>query len=103
MPTNRIRRTRSARPSTITDRMRLYLETGDYCGRGLPPDSPGKVETFMLGNPNAEGRERLRAIWLLHRKDIHRQWTADKRPGRPWAAKKFDKAAAPARERRRNA
>ena len=92
MPTNRTRRTRTARPSSITDRMRLYLSTGDYCGRGLPLDSPGKVEAFRLAHPSAEARARLRAVWLEVRAEILTEWQRAKRPGRPWAAKEFDHA-----------
>ncbi len=87
MPTNRNRRTRAIRPP-FTDRMRYYLENGDYLGRILPPDSPGRVEVFMLAGPNR--RTELRAVWLRHREEIYRDWKMEKRRGKPWAAREFD-------------
>ncbi|OGP68416.1 MAG: hypothetical protein A2W27_11010 [Deltaproteobacteria bacterium RBG_16_44_11] len=89
MPTNRRRRTRKIIKSILTDSLRQYLEMGDYCGKGLPLDSPGRIQTFMLAHPSK--RPQLKETWLRHRAEILQQWKAEKRPGLPWAEKEFGK------------
>ncbi len=88
MPTNRKRRTRAASPP-LYESVRRYLLTGDHsCRELLPTDHRGRIEAFRLANPSV--RDELREVWRLHRKDILREWAADKREGKPWAATEFD-------------
>lgn len=84
MPTNRSRRTRALVPG-LSDSLKNYLETGDYCA---PAGTSGRAETFMLASPSR--REELQKVWQLHRQEIWADWKKQKRPGMPWAAKEFD-------------
>ena len=97
MPTNRKRRTRKIVTYVLTDSVKHYLMTGDYCSRTLFPDCPGRYETFLLAHPGK--REQLREVWMLHRDDILQQWKAEKRRGKPWASKQFDKKGEKTNER----
>ena len=91
MPTNRKRKSRKFVASTISESMRYFLETGDYCLRKLFPDDPrGRAEIFRLAYSSPRMRDELRRAWLLHRPEILRHWKVGKRKGLPWAAKQFD-------------
>ena len=85
------RRTRSMMKATISESMRYFLETGNYCLRDIFPNDPrGRGEVFRLAYPSIRMRDELRKIWLLHRDEILRIWKSEKKRGRPWAAKCFD-------------
>ena len=91
MPTNRRRKSRKIVSSTISEPMRYYLETGNYCLRDIFPEDPrGRAEVFRLAYPSEAMRKRLRAVWLTHRPEILRQWKTQKKRGLPWGAKEFD-------------
>jgi len=88
MPTNRTKRTRKFKPSTISGAMLHFLQTGNYRLRELfPDDHRGRVEVFRLAYPSEAMRERLRAVWETHREEVLRTW---KGPGRPWAESFFN-------------
>ena len=82
------RRTRAMVKATISESLRYYLETGNYCLRDLFPDDPrGKVEVFKLAYSSEAMRKRLKSVWLLHRSEVMAGW---KKRGRPWAARQFE-------------
>lgn len=91
MPRKPIRSRKTARPF-LSDAMRYYLETGDYCLRekSLEVHSREKFEIFNLAQTGSAARERLLAVWELHKDEVLGDWKRQKRRGRPWAAKEFD-------------
>jgi len=91
MPTNRTRRTRKIVPSTISDPMRYFLETGCYRLRELFPDDPrGRVEVFKLAYPSQAMRKRLKAVWMQHKGDVLADWQRQGKKGKPWAESFFN-------------
>ena len=96
MATNRTRRSRQIVRPFLSEPMRFFLETGQYCGlRKRFPDitSFDRVEIFRLANPSLSMRERLRAVWLLHQAEILADWKKSKKKGQPWASKEFENNA----------
>ena len=93
MPTNRNKRTRKFKPSSISPAMRYFLITGDYCLRekSLEVHPREKFEIFNLAQTGSAARERLLAVWELHRDEVLKNWKLKKKKGLPWAAVLFDK------------
>lgn len=81
MPTNRTRRTRKHKPSTISESMRHYLLTGEY-GAHTCPDCSEIGETFLLANPGR--RDELLKIWKSHEDEILSDWIKENPCSRPW-------------------
>lgn len=100
MPTNRKRTARRATGPRLSKSLRMYLETGDmhavlekYGPRSPEPD-PDCFATFQvmgLSIRRPDQREKLKALWLLHREEILRDWKREKKKGRPWLQKVFEK------------
>lgn len=87
MATNRIRRTRKFKPSTLPKSLVHYLLTGEYARRDLFPDCPGFVQTFMLSHPNE--KVRLRQIWLNHKSEVLAEWKKRGNTDHCWAEREF--------------
>lgn len=90
MPTNRHKRVRKIRKTTLSDAMCYFLETGDHLVRDRFPDTPCRESTqiFRYGNPSY--REKLALVWNQHKEEVLRNWKLKKRRGLPWAAKEFN-------------
>ena len=77
--------------ATVSESLRYYLETGDYCLRERFPEDPrGWAEVFRLAYSSESMRKRLKATWLLYRGEVLRQWKAKNKKGLPWAEKIFN-------------
>ncbi len=80
MPTTRKRKTRKTIKVTLSEHLRVYLETG----RDITKDGsiPGlaKAELFML----RKGGDRLHKAWALHRDAILPGWIKKNPCTRPW-------------------
>ena len=77
--------------AVLSEPMKYFLETGDYCLLKRFPDYPKeRFEIFKLANPFPSMREKLRLVWIKHKKEILEKWKAEGRADLPWAAKEFD-------------
>ena len=89
MATNRHRQSRKIARSPLLDFVRILLMDGPEATHKVMMDrmpGSGKIEAFMMRKTPRGARE----AWLLHKKEIMRQWKAEKRWGLPWGAKQFD-------------
>jgi hypothetical protein len=75
MPRIPAKRRKPAKP-ILSDSMRYFLESGDYCLREKFPDARDRVEIFRLAHPSKAMRMR--------------SWKAEKKRGLPWAAREFE-------------
>jgi hypothetical protein len=89
MPRIPAKRRKPAKP-ILSDSMRYFLESGDYCLREKFPDARDRVEIFRLAHPSKAMRMRLQAIWMEHKAEVMRSWKAEKKRGLPWAAREFE-------------
>ena len=81
------RKIRRIKGEVLTDYLRFYLETGKFAKNEDAVGWTGKVKTFqMRTRPDS-----FRDAWAKHRSFILKEWRKDKRKGKPWGAKIFDK------------
>lgn len=85
MATNRSRRSRKFKKSTISDSLNHYFLTGSYCA---VEDCPDRAYTFLLARPGREPE--LRRLWDAVKDSVLSEWIKKFPCSRPWAWWKFD-------------
>ena len=80
MATNRTRRTRQFKPTTISDALRNYLETGDY-----DRDAEGAKDVLVMRFDRTTGQE-----WERVKDELIDAWISKHPATRPWGCWEFE-------------
>jgi hypothetical protein len=81
MPTNRKRRSRKFKKSTISASLKHYFLTGNYCGLENCPD---RGAVFLLGG-KAGKLDEFRRLWEIYKEEILKEWIKKFPCTRPFA------------------
>lgn len=98
MPTTRKRKTRNIVRTPLLDFIRIFLMHGPKVYHkammSREPGLTGKALSFMMlchgKTLDLKKEYTFRDAWNEHKDEILRIWKAEKRKGRPWAARQFD-------------